>query len=196
MAQMQGEFAIAEDFVSSINETIDNISTTADAITGAISQGVDVILSPAQVAKNVLNGIERVRDQAQSIIDQFNGIQPQDLLAEASALGTAPEDIGDVSFGDTLSLAVFAYSISSEARDLRDVAIEDSDSFNLDEAQEDLLAVFEASQNADLRDVSTQFYGTPDQWRDLAIFNGIATSKLAAGDIVLVPKLRTGGSST
>lgn len=54
--------------------------------------------------------------------------------------------------------------------------------------QDELKASFVAKQDTDLRDVSTQFYGTPDNWRDLLIYNGLTSSKLTAGQLIWVPQ--------
>jgi hypothetical protein len=59
--------------------------------------------------------------------------------------------------------------------------------------QQELLASFVAAQNMDLRDVSTRYYGTPDNWQQLMQFNGFASSKLNAGDLVWVPKQGNNG---
>ncbi len=59
--------------------------------------------------------------------------------------------------------------------------------------QQELSASFVASQNMDLRDVSTRYYGTPDNWQQLMQFNGFASSKLNAGDLVWVPKQGNNG---
>ena len=54
--------------------------------------------------------------------------------------------------------------------------------------QQELSASFVASQNMDLRDISTRYYGTPDNWQQIMQFNGLTSSKLNAGDLVWVPK--------
>lgn len=59
--------------------------------------------------------------------------------------------------------------------------------------QQELVASFIASQNMDLRDVSTRYYGTPDNWQQLMQFNGFASSKLNAGDLVWVPQQGNSG---
>lgn len=41
----------------------------------------------------------------------------------------------------------------------------------------------------DLRDVSTIFYGTSEEWKRLLTYNNLSTSLLSAGQIVLVPPL-------
>jgi hypothetical protein len=52
-----------------------------------------------------------------------------------------------------------------------------------------LIAVFPARENQDLREVSTRYYGTPNEWRRLKMFNGFDGSKLTAGQTVFVPRL-------
>jgi nucleoid-associated protein YgaU len=54
----------------------------------------------------------------------------------------------------------------------------------------DLIAVFVARQNTDLRDVSTRYYGTPHEWQRIAKFNHQTGSTLSPGQVVLVPRLR------
>ena len=60
--------------------------------------------------------------------------------------------------------------------------------------QSTLLATIIARDGQDLRDVSTKFYGSPNEWIRLRAYNGFNTSRLIAGDIVLVPRLGNAGS--
>ena len=46
---------------------------------------------------------------------------------------------------------------------------------------------FLATGNMDLRDISTQFYGTPDNWIDLMRYNGYEDSKVQAGALIWIP---------
>lgn len=50
-----------------------------------------------------------------------------------------------------------------------------------------VLAVFQAREGDDLRRVSMEFYGTPDDWQGLMIYNGLDDDVLSAGQIVIVP---------
>jgi len=47
--------------------------------------------------------------------------------------------------------------------------------------------VFQARDGMDLRTVSTQFYGTPDEWQSLMVFNNLLSSGLVAGQVIFVP---------
>lgn len=61
--------------------------------------------------------------------------------------------------------------------------------------ESNLLAIYRARQNDDLRDVSRLYYGTTTQWRNLMYFNELSGSGgLTGGELIMVPKLTTGGS--
>lgn len=51
-----------------------------------------------------------------------------------------------------------------------------------------LIGIWVASRNDDLRDVATHYYGAPGGWRDLAVFNRLDRSALASGTVVFVPR--------
>lgn len=57
--------------------------------------------------------------------------------------------------------------------------------------QSQLIASFVADREMDFRDVSMEFYGTQDSWRELMIRNGYPTSALHPGDLVWVPQRTT-----
>ena len=53
----------------------------------------------------------------------------------------------------------------------------------------DLESSILARDGMDLRGVSTAFHGTPAKWQLLMTYNGLSSSKLVAGQVVLVPAL-------
>ncbi len=52
----------------------------------------------------------------------------------------------------------------------------------------ELVRAFVAREDQDLREVARLHYGTPDSWQSLLSYNNLATSKLEAGQLVLVPR--------
>ena len=50
-----------------------------------------------------------------------------------------------------------------------------------------VLAVFQARDGDDLRKVSRIYYGTPDDWQSLMLYNGLDDDELSAGQIIIVP---------
>lgn len=59
----------------------------------------------------------------------------------------------------------------------------------------DLTVSYVAPGNIDLRDVSTRYYGNPNEWRSLMQFNNLRSSSVAAGTVILVPRKPTGASA-
>jgi hypothetical protein len=59
--------------------------------------------------------------------------------------------------------------------------------------QSQVLAVFQARQGDDLRRVSTLYYGTPDGWQGLMLYNELRDDVLDAGQTVVVPVSLTTG---
>lgn len=56
----------------------------------------------------------------------------------------------------------------------------------------DLLGTHTGRLGEDLRGVSQAFYQSPDEWQRLARFNGVTTSKVQAGQVILVPRADDG----
>jgi len=53
----------------------------------------------------------------------------------------------------------------------------------------EIRAVVQFRQGQTLRDISAQYYSTPNHWRVIQDFNGFESSVVAPGTTVLVPEL-------
>ena len=61
-------------------------------------------------------------------------------------------------------------------------------------ASPDLAISFVARDDQDLREVAVTYYGDASAWRTIATHNGMRTSKLTAGQVVMVPNPRNAGA--
>jgi nucleoid-associated protein YgaU len=52
-----------------------------------------------------------------------------------------------------------------------------------------VLATHVAQAGQNLRDISTLYYGRPENWPDIADFNGLAGSLTTPGKLLRIPKL-------
>lgn len=59
----------------------------------------------------------------------------------------------------------------------------------------ELVVSYVAPGNIDLRDISTRYYGTQNEWRFLMEFNGLRSSEVPAGTLILVPRKPSGASA-
>jgi nucleoid-associated protein YgaU len=95
---------------------------------------------------------------------------------------------------DTPTVAQFAaYHSQSHgwrrtARDLRGEVVRQTNDVVNQTGNNQVLAVVVARSGQDLRAISTQFYGTPDQWRVLAAANHLASASLSPGQVIFVPR--------
>jgi len=92
-------------------------------------------------------------------------------------------------FQERLSAAANTRTLINLARRLQLAAI-DRRSVYLKEIEKDLLAIYQAREGDDLRDVSSLYYNTPFEWRQILLFNDLDSPLLRAGQIVLIPRLQ------
>lgn len=59
-----------------------------------------------------------------------------------------------------------------------------------------VLAVFQARDGDDLRKISQIYYGTPDDWQSLMVYNDLDDDQLSAGQIIIVPTIPVAAVST
>lgn len=111
-----------------------------------------------------------------------------------TVFNVAPADPNDVNIGSQVAMRAYQRRVRESTRDLAYQQGTQASEI-LATLNPELKAAFIAPQNMDLRDVSTQFYGTPDSWRDLLIFNKLESSRLTAGTLVWVPQ-RSNSSAT
>lgn len=175
------EFQVVDDFMSQVNSLADIIDDAAVEAENAVRNGIAKVSSPIEVAERVLTSAESVKTAASGIVTAVEQFPPKDLINTS-----APDDLN---VGDALLATTWSRNIKTQARDIALFASLEGDSLRAIVRRDQLLAVFTARENMDLRDVSRTYYGTTFQWRTLLSFNKFSTSKLSAGQVVLVPKL-------
>lgn len=192
------QIAAAVDFEKDVAGFVQNLYSAVDAFADLASQAGQVVQLPfdiyqraAALASYIIQqaaGIEAEIDARPSIY-YYNVSTPgtaQDLEAAAAAAGAVP--VVGLSAGKMLLAESLARQLRKRATASRLRAAELRAQL-LDRAQpSEILAVFVARAGQDLRLVATRFYGSQGSWRDLAIYNDLATSKLLTGQLIYVPK--------
>lgn len=174
-------FAVVADFTDQLNSHISEIEGAVAQVEGAVQNSVDQISSPAETAERALAATQTISGQASAIVTLVESFPPLFVISTATrqALG----------FEDALSADSYTRGIKAQARALQLTASEQANTLRAQTRQEQLVASFVARGPMDLRDVSQRFYETPDQWRTLLQYNNLASSKIAAGTLILVPKV-------
>jgi len=174
-------FQVVQSFTDTVNELASEISDAIEDIESTAVQIEQQVLSPVTAAERTLAAVDLIIKDCNDLVSAVEaqpGVQLYYLL-----------DTAETTYGDALVAADYGNSIKRAAQDIRTQCIDASASMSDESDGVDLLASFTARGDTDLRDVSQQFYGTPDQWRTLMLYNDFDDSQLTAGMLVLVPKL-------
>jgi hypothetical protein len=172
------------------------------------------VTAPARFAKAVLDAIDEDINLIESSILEMSGIVTDytDLGVEAldtlqNAMGVA-NTVRLAAFRITDSLDAVSAEWSSTTDQFSDVAAaagyKTEAKSQMSEIAADAGAMMDAiaswiepeveqsfvmPRGMDLRGVSTKFYGTPDNWRDIADYNMIEGTQVEAGLTILIPTL-------
>jgi hypothetical protein len=177
-------FSVVEEFTSTIESAFEEIDDASLAVENAVRAGLALALTPVEVAERGLAAAESMRVAASNIVAAVEQFPPLQLIKRPP-----DDDASGVSLGDVLVADQWSRAIKQAARALQATASAEADSLKTIARQESLLAVFVAKQPLDLRDVSVKYYGTQEEWRRILIYNALESSRLEAGQTVLVPRI-------
>lgn len=183
-------FAVVEAFQADLDAATELATDAVASVSDAAQNVSDAVLSPVEAAKKTTAAIQTVASSMSQAADAITA-------RTAAALVTTGETVEDaVSFGAALRAELYGRRLSRAARDMRYTAVESGERLGAVVQESEIVATFVAREGEDLREVSTRYYGTPDEWRNIKSYNGLATSKLTAGDVIFVPKLRSAETAT
>jgi len=174
-------FSLVEDIQRALDEMDAIISDAIGSITDTTANITDAVLTPATAVKRTLAAMETIKEGALRI---------ENIVSSKAARALINTDeIDALSQGQTLTAESYVRGVKISARLLKTTAAEQNDTLTRRDDEQEILAVFTAHTNMDLRDVSTRFYGTQEEWRRLLKYNGLTSSKLLAGMFIMVPRL-------
>lgn len=176
---------LEQSFFNKVADYTNKLSDAVDSVNDAVTSVVKSALSVTDSARRLSSIFETIKDDAEGLRNLVQSIPARVMVAT--------EDIAEVTFGGALYAADWARRVGGYADQMRALAAQQQADLLAAFDEQEVLDIFDARQDTDLRDVSTRFFGTPDQWKSLMSYNGFLGSKLNAGDEVLIPKLRTGG---
>lgn len=173
-------FQVSDFFASTIGGLLVRIDEAITVIEDGANGAAALILTPVEAGTRVLAAVQTIKDASVEVIATIES-------TPASAVRTVA-DVGELTFGQVLEAESFTWGLKESARDLRTLAAEEGDRLRHSTQQADVQASFTAREDMDLRQVSTLYFGNPDEWRRLAAYNGLQSSRLAAGQLVLIPR--------
>lgn len=189
IAKAQAPFALFAEYSAAVIQGVDALENAIDLVGDAVATVSDSVLAPLDATSRLASIMESIKGGAEGVIANIDA-SPHLTHRQDSGVSLNPQGTpSEVSVGLRVDAAKFDRDLERTARSIQRQAARQQ--FDLGtRLQPDLLAVFVARENMDLRAVSTKFYKTPDEWKQLEAFNGLKTSKLNAGQTVFVPQLK------
>lgn len=180
LGQSGARFASASESLSAVGA---NIQEFTDALTDAVIQAGQTITSPTDAVRRVSGVLDGIKLEAEELINLAEGIADGALL-DTGAINRVAVTV--LSFGQLLLARGRVREQANAAAAIRNLAAREQLKL-LNAISSTVISVFQARENQDLRQVSQNFYGTPDEWRSLMIYNHLLSSGLIAGQVVFVP---------
>ncbi len=170
--------------LTEVEASVSSVESTVESLAGLTS-------TPQQATQRTLAAVESVKAACGSIVDLVDAQPAAEWEIPVPPVGTMvePAELGRILFVDQ-----WVRGVRKAARDLELVSAEETERLRSLLELDDLLAAFIAREDSDLRDVANIYYGDQSEWRRLKKYNRLRSSRLIAGDLVLVPKLTTADS--
>lgn len=186
LATKAGEgLAIAGEYRDQINAKIAKVASTLELLNDAVGATVELSLSPQDSARRVTGIVTTARLDAEDLLETLDATSPDSAATSSGVNQTA---------GAVLAVQVFVRDMKTVCNDQRREMARQQDQL-IQQTDTELLDVFTADEGSDLRDVSVRYYGTPDEARFLMGYNGLSSTALAAGMVILVPRLTASGGA-
>lgn len=161
---------------TSIQEYTDELTNAIIELTGDLGSGGDTARRVAGILDGIKLKAELVAELVDGTVDSFAMDQ-----GGVSAINSVER-----SWSNILSIRADARKRKDAAVRLRNLAAREQ--YRLIKTLDStVIRVFQARDGYDLRQVSQEFYGTPDAWRGLMTYNNLRTGLLAAGQVVFIP---------
>lgn len=181
VAAAQAAFALVASVQNAISSALDTIQEAVGAIQKTAEQANKAILAPVEAARTTLAALKTVKEQAREIANTVTSLPGRALRNDV--------DIAEATQQQALEAEDFSRELRTEARRLAALAAREAQELAARSTDEEVIGVVSGRAGQDLRDISTQFFGTPDEWRRIADYNNVSSSRVEANQTILVPKL-------
>lgn len=176
-----GGLHVVADFLAGVKQGVADLGAAIDDYVAQVTQFTSTVLAPTEVAIAVASALDGIRGKAQALLSTLT------VQVDRATVGVATAFTGSATAAvDALAAAAWLRGLRASVRTVRDEAAEEQRAKGK-QVDQRLQDIYIATDGDDLRHVSTVEYGTPDEWRLLMMFNDLKVSRLAAGQVVLVP---------
>jgi hypothetical protein len=191
-------FPMANAALTDLSAGIKRIAATTQAIADTVGNVTALALVPFGVARGVMALCDTIRGQTDALKNFLIAQAPADLRTNrAGSSGTLQAQMASrpaalsaassASFSDTLVCAEYTQRVGGVLKQIVSLAVIQKDEF-AKRVERDAVAVVTVREGEDLRALATQYYGSPNDWKKIALANGLTSAALTAGLSVIIPK--------
>ena len=194
---------LVAEHMASFRNTINAVAATSQAIDDSLS-GLAAEASAATEINRVRGMLGGIAQSAQNVVDSveaagwagmFTDIQRvlpfSDYNINRTDTGFWAQqrelDLAAIDPEELLQAQLYTRETITDARRLRDEA--EARARAMATPVSESLGTYRAREGEDLRDVSRLYYGTPDQWRTLMLYNEMTTTELYPGQTIAIPRV-------
>jgi hypothetical protein len=191
------DFPLTEAFQKSAGGAVASINAAVQDMANNEVNYTNSAVNPLQAAQRALAALQDIQTGANDIVAACEA-QPGRAIIQLPNNSSGYPNLTLVSYGLALDAAEYLRQLILAAQQMATLAAYNGQQLQARVQDTELIGVFVARQGQDLRDVSTTYYGTQDEWVRLAQYNGQAQSACIQGQTYYVPKLRptdAGGAS-
>jgi len=167
---------------ATLTEFDTQVAVFASTLVNYVQSATALITSPSNAVRDIMATCSTAITQ----VSNATGTFVDSALTEWYAI-TSTDGIDGVPFGLQVSGRSYQQQVKNAARSVISFCAVTRYSLG-EQLQGQVQRTFVAPADLDLRDVSRQFYGTPDEWRFLMTYNGLQTSRLQGGQVIIVPQ--------
>lgn len=179
----QPSFPITRLFGVALSAALTATSTSVNDVQAATAGVQSTAIAPQEAQRRTVAACTGLIEQTDAVV------------AEMEARPLFGVDIGvplaSMALGRRMRAYAYSRTVIGNAQQLRRTAVAKRATM-LNSMTTLLLGVYQAREGEDLRDVSRRYYGTPFEWRRLFLYNNLLTTELAAGQVLMIPKIEQG----
>lgn len=174
--------------LQTVKEEADTIASTFETLPArALRTSADLVAEGVD-----LTGVAVVSSTAGTQgggVDTVSTVQVGATAAPQTTSQTETAGIDELTQEQALEADLTKRNVRGASRELRSIAVRRSQEVEADAIRVPNIRSFIAGADADLRMVATKFYGTSEEWKRILTYNSLTSSRLSAGQIILIPPL-------
>lgn len=184
--------ASLNEFNATLNSKINKLNSSIQDAFDTFDKTTETIIDPAVSALRLISTYHRINGDAQDSVTTLDSRVSWGILSRFpgdTGPGTSLPPADSLPLGTRITADKQTRRLRRALRQTQAEAISQQ-SITSKSILPDLIAVFTARAELDLRDVSSRYYGTPHEWQRIARYNKIKGSSLLAGQTILVPRIQ------